>query len=200
VADEDAVPDSEKYINSSVYARDLEWLPLEGQAERFGEQGPCTVHPNILVAKLRPGQEIDLVLKAVKDVGSVHAKWSPVGTASYRLMPAVRLLKPVEGDMVDRLIELMPRVFRVEQAADAKGGRRAVVENPRECTMDRNISQPSIAGEQLSSSVEVGRVKGHYIFSVESTGALNCVALVQEALAVLVAKCRDSQGLIDKLD
>ena len=66
MADEDAVPDSEKYINSSVYARDLEWLPLEGQAERFGEQGPCTVHPNILVAKLRPGQEIDLVLKVSK--------------------------------------------------------------------------------------------------------------------------------------
>lgn len=34
---------------------------------------------DIVLAKLRPGQEIDIELHAIKGVGKEHAKWSPVG-------------------------------------------------------------------------------------------------------------------------
>ena len=32
-----------------------------------------------MLAKLAPGQEIDIELHAIKGVGKEHAKWSPVG-------------------------------------------------------------------------------------------------------------------------
>ena len=38
-----------------------------------------TLVQNIVLAKLRPGQEIDMDLHAIKGVGKDHAKWSPVG-------------------------------------------------------------------------------------------------------------------------
>ena len=34
---------------------------------------------DILIAKLRPGQEIDALLHCVKGIGQDHAKFSPVG-------------------------------------------------------------------------------------------------------------------------
>lgn len=37
------------------------------------------VHNDILIAKMRPGHEIDVNLLAVKGIGKDHAKFSPVG-------------------------------------------------------------------------------------------------------------------------
>lgn len=45
------------------------------------------VYENILLAKLRENQEINLEIYAEKGIGKKHAKWSPVSTAFYRLMP-----------------------------------------------------------------------------------------------------------------
>ncbi|RYQ89714.1 hypothetical protein Ahy_B09g096217 isoform D [Arachis hypogaea] len=45
---------------------------------------------DIILAKLGPGQEIELEAHAVKGVGRTHAKWSPVSTAWYRMLPEVR--------------------------------------------------------------------------------------------------------------
>ena len=47
------------------------------------------VHHNILLAKLRPGQEIEVECHATRSNGKDHAKWSPVSTAWYRLKPEV---------------------------------------------------------------------------------------------------------------
>lgn len=45
----------------------------------FNSSDVGPVEDNILIAKLRPGQEIDLALHAVKGIGADHAKFSPVG-------------------------------------------------------------------------------------------------------------------------
>ena len=47
------------------------------------------VDSDILLLKLRPGQEIEVECHAVKGIGKTHAKWSPVATAFYRLLPEV---------------------------------------------------------------------------------------------------------------
>lgn len=49
------------------------------------------LHENILVAKLRENQEIYLEIYAEKGIGKKHAKWSPVSTCFYRLMPEIVL-------------------------------------------------------------------------------------------------------------
>jgi DNA-directed RNA polymerase I and III subunit RPAC1 len=49
------------------------------------------VHDNILIAKLRENQEIQLEIFAEKGIGKKHAKWSPVSTCFYRLMPNIKI-------------------------------------------------------------------------------------------------------------
>lgn len=63
-----------------VYTRDLIWVPQGEQLSIFKDNPPGPTNLNILLAKLRPGQEIDVEMHAVKGIGSIHAKWSPVGT------------------------------------------------------------------------------------------------------------------------
>lgn len=46
---------------------------------QFGADGVRPVFDDILIAKLRPGHEIDIQMHCVKGVGSDHAKFSPVG-------------------------------------------------------------------------------------------------------------------------
>lgn len=56
------------------------------------------VHDNIIVAKLRENQEIICEVLCQKGIGKMHAKWSPVCTAFYRLMPEINILDPIVGE------------------------------------------------------------------------------------------------------
>lgn len=78
------------YINSSVKSGQLEWVPQGEQSDlpAFKRKPPASTNPNIVIAKLRPGQEIEMELHAVKNVGKAHAKWSPVGTSG--VLPCCR--------------------------------------------------------------------------------------------------------------
>merc|ERR1712187_230881 len=65
----------------SVYSKHLEWKPLSPeQAEQFKDNPPKPVADDILIAKLRPGQEIECECYCEKGIGKEHAKWSPVCT------------------------------------------------------------------------------------------------------------------------
>jgi DNA-directed RNA polymerase alpha subunit len=78
------------------------------------------VQKDILILKLRPGQEIELEAHAVKGIGKTHAKWSPVATAFYRLLPEVTLTQQVEGEEAAALEKMCPKkVFDIE---DLGGG------------------------------------------------------------------------------
>jgi DNA-directed RNA polymerase I and III subunit RPAC1 len=51
----------------------------------------------------------------VKGIGKDHAKFSPVATAYYRLMPEITLLKEIRGEKAKQLVELCPmKVFDIE--------------------------------------------------------------------------------------
>ena len=59
-------------------------------------------------------QEIDVRCHAVKGIGKDHAKFSPVATASYRLLPEIRLTQTVEGADAGRLRDCFsPGVIQV---------------------------------------------------------------------------------------
>jgi DNA-directed RNA polymerase I and III subunit RPAC1 len=171
------------YINHRVLSGDLLWMPQGGQREEFGENGIRPVHDDILLAVLRPGQEIDIEVHCIKGIGKEHAKWSPVCTASYRLLPEIVLLKEFEGEEADKLVGCFGEGV-LEVVPGPAGIRVARVANARACTMSREVHRHP----DLAPHVRLQRVRDHFIFSVESTGALKAAELVSEAIACMVDK------------
>lgn len=62
-----------------VYSKHIKWTPVGKQSEIHKKSDIKPIHSDILIAKLRPGHEIDLKLVATKGLGRDHAKFSPVG-------------------------------------------------------------------------------------------------------------------------
>ncbi|KAJ7963595.1 DNA-directed RNA polymerases I and III subunit like [Quillaja saponaria] len=140
---------------------------------------------DIIIAKLAGGQEIELEALAVKGIGKTHAKWSPVATAWYRMLPEVVLLKEIEDELAVEIKEKCPvGVFDIEDIG--KGRTRATVANPRACTLCRECIR---GGKEWEDRVSLRRVKDHFIFTIESTGALPPELLFTEAVKILEAKC-----------
>jgi DNA-directed RNA polymerase I and III subunit RPAC1 len=174
---------NELYLCHEVTTGDIKWVPIGDQAQTFSIHDIRMVHDDILIAKLRPGQEINLKLICIKGIGRDHAKFSPVATASYRLLPEITLTKPVIGPSADKLAKCFPK--GVIGVKDVSGTRKAFVSDPRKDTCSREV----LRHEDLKDSVELSRVRNHFIFSVESTGALPSDVLVLEAIEVLMSKC-----------
>ncbi|CAO4377548.1 unnamed protein product [Caenorhabditis nigoni] len=182
------------YHNSSVYSRAFEWVPIGEQSGNYDKKNvPKMVSDDILVAKLRPGQEIEASCHAVKGIGRDHAKFSPVATASYRLLPTIRLNAEISGEAAERLQSVFSEgVIGIEK----KGAKRiAVVKDARKDTCSRNVFRH----EDLAKVVQLGKNKQHFIFSVESTGALKSAELVVEACKVMETKCRSLRKQIEAL-
>jgi len=180
----------ERYINSKVYSKDLEWVPQGEQSVTFANAPIAPVHDDILIAKLRPGQEIELETHCTKGEGQEHAKWSPVATASYRLMPEIVLREEITGAAAEELVAKCPmKVFDIEDLPV----KQAIVKRPRNCTMCREcIREP-----EWDRRIKLLRVKDHFIFSIESTGILPPDALFVEAVKVFMVKCQTIIGELD---
>ena len=108
--------------SAAVYSSDIRWVPLgDEQAAKYAAQPIKTVHDDILVAKLRPGQRVEIEMFAEKGIARTHAKWSAVATASYRLMPhIIPDAAIVRGELADELVAKCPmKVFDIENLAGA---------------------------------------------------------------------------------
>ncbi len=46
----------DKVLNEEVLSKQLQWLPLGAQADKYKSKPLRPVHDDILIAKLRPGQ------------------------------------------------------------------------------------------------------------------------------------------------
>jgi len=171
-----------------VYSSDMEWVPQGDQEARF-PNGIRPVHEDILIAKLRPGQSIELEAHAHQGTGKDHAKYSPVATACYRLMPQIELLKDIYDETAEELVYLHePGVFTLVKTdkSDPPGTRmKAKICNPYACTMSRNFMR----NPELAEAIKMTRIPNHFIFSVESVGMMKPAVLVAEALRILQAKC-----------
>lgn len=179
------------YIDHKVYSKHIEWVPVHDQRNYYKASNIGPVHDDILIAKLRPGQEIDVVMHCVKGIAKDHVKFQSVATASYRLLPEIILKKPVTGEMAHRLKACFPKgVIKVDSV---DGNAVARVANCRRDTCSREVLRHS----DLKECVELTRVKEHFIFSVESVGALLPNVIFTEAVDILMQKC---QMLIKEID
>ncbi|KAK5940426.1 DNA-directed RNA polymerase core subunit rpc40 [Knufia obscura] len=199
----------EKYNHSSVYARDIVWTPLGQQGERFKECPVQPVNPGILIAKLRPGQEIHVVMHAHLGKGADHAKFSPVGTATYRLLPKIDIVKPILGSDARKFQKCFAKgVIEVERVTPQdrtsaepayhgrEGDEKAVVKNP----MLDTVSRECLRHDEFKGKVKLGRVQDHFIFSVESTGQFASDLLFLESVKVLKYKAKSLLRALDKYE
>jgi DNA-directed RNA polymerase I and III subunit RPAC1 len=168
-----------------VYSGDLVWMPQGAQEKHFPE-GIRPVHDDILIAKLRPGQEIYLEAHGRRGIGQDHAKFSPVATACYRLHTEVKLVEPIYDDDAKELVHLYePGVFDLVPARVKDKEVEAKVCNSYACTMSRNYMR----NPRLAKAIKMTRIPNHFIYSVESVGMQKPGVLVAEALRVLQQKC-----------
>lgn len=63
--------------SQKVYSRDIKWVPIGNQADVFADASIGPVHSDILIAKLRPGQELDIIMHCVKGIGERRAHNNP---------------------------------------------------------------------------------------------------------------------------
>ena len=187
------------YINNNVYARDIVFTPNGRQAEYFsGDDAIAPVNPDILIAKLRPGQRIALEMHMHMGVGADHAKFSPVATASYRLLPVINITKPILGADARKFQECFPagvigieKVTRQEAAiseseyAGREGEEKAVVKD----AMKDTVSRECLRHKEFEGKVKLGRKRDHFIFGIESTGQWDSDELFLESLRVMKNKC-----------
>lgn len=102
-----------------------------------------------------------------KGIGKTHAKWSPVSTAYYRLVPDIKLNSEIKDDDAVELKKLCPTgVFDIEDLG--KKGKRAIVGDVRKCTTCRECIRP----DKFKDRVDLGKIKDRFEFHVESVGIL----------------------------
>ncbi|KAH8377171.1 hypothetical protein KR093_003877, partial [Drosophila rubida] len=176
------------YKNHKVYSGHLKWVPKGKQAQIYSDSNVGCIHDDILIAQLRPGHELDLRLVAVKGIGKDHAKFSPVATAYYRLLPQISLNREVSGKDAYLLQNCFsPGVIGIDE------NDCAYVKDARYDSCSRNVFRYP----HLADAVTMARVRDHYIFSVESVGALKPEVIFVEAVKVLKKKCR---AFIDEIE
>ncbi|KAF9524735.1 DNA-directed RNA polymerase [Crepidotus variabilis] len=176
-------PDPSKlYINHTLLSSHLEWTPAGLQSEVFASNPPAPTNPNIVLAKLRPGQCVEMELHAVKGVGKDHAKFSPVATASYRLLPNIKILKPIPPESAEEFQKCFsPGVIKVnketkEVSVDEWGVRKD------------SVSREVLRHPEFEGMVELGRVRDWFLFNVESEGPYAPERLLPEAVKVMREK------------
>ena len=173
------------YVNSSVYASHFVFDPQGDQSKYFSPPNDIRpVNPDILIAKLRPGQEIDVQCHCIKGIGADHAKFSPVATASYRLLPLINIKQPILGADAKKFARCFPKgVIGLEDDA-ASGQKKAVVKDP----MKDTVSRECLRHDEFKDKVQLGRIRDHFIFSVESSGQYESDALFIDSVKALKDK------------
>lgn len=186
LAKEGSTDPTEKYVNSNVYAHQMTFEPQgERQKDFFGgENAVRPVNPDILIAKLRPGQAINVRMHCCKGIGADHAKFSPVATASYRLLPDIKITKPIVGADAKAFQKCFPRgVIGLQDDKDS-GEKKAVVLDPYKDT----VSRECLRYDEFKDKVKLGRIRDHFIFSIESTGQFDSDELFIDSVRLLKAK------------
>ena len=180
-----------EYKHAKVYSGDLKWIPIGNQAEYFnGENAIRPVFDDILLAKLNPGQSIHVQCYCVKGIGRSHAKWQPVATASYRLLPEITFKgEPITDiEQAKELVQKCPmNVFDIEENPQTEFDSKVRVARPMNCTMCREC----IREDDWDKRVQLSKVKDHFIFSIESVGSIpgGPAEIFRRALKIFWQKC-----------
>ncbi|CAD24930.1 DNA-DIRECTED RNA POLYMERASE I [Encephalitozoon cuniculi GB-M1] len=179
--------ESEGVLN--VYSDDIRWNPVGSQREIFRD---VKFSSRVLMFRLARGQKISAELVCTKNVGKVHAKWSPVCPATYRLMPLIEI-----GDIFDEDAYKLQKCFSegVIDVRPSDGRMKAYVSNPRLDSMSRE----ALRHEEFKDKIFIGRRSDYFLFTI-NTVFLDPLYLLEKAVSVLIEKSRalrcEAEGLL----
>ena len=168
----------------------------------YGDNDPnaiATVHDDILLCKMVAGQEIELEAHCVKGQGKEHAKWSPVGTTWYRMVPKVEFIDKdyLDGEDADVFMKECNDFDPshncygwFEKDGGKKGEKCVKVLNERGCDYCLERVRTLCGEPGWDEKVRVLKSKSHFIFTVETAGQLPPDVLFKEAVKVLASKCQ----------
>src|SRR6202012_1188110 len=117
---------------------------------------------------------------------------------SYRLMPEIRILAPIMGDDARKFARCFPRgvieLRRVDdkeaaQRGGAYEGKKGEVYAAVKDAMKDTVSRECLRHDEFKDKVQLGRVRDHFIFRVESTGQLESNDIFVQAVKTLRDKC-----------
>lgn len=160
-------------------------------------RGAAVESGGIIIAKLARGQRIHMQMLARKGVGKDHAKWSPMCTVSYRIVP------PAVELVLDRMNELFSFEQRKELVSFSQGllkmndtsgaleyetpflmGRIAVTPD----TTRKSGELAVMAGGKASEVVKFNHKVERFEFMAETTGAMSPRRALSMALGILQRK------------
>lgn len=161
--------------------------------DEFGNE-----QPPITLVKLAKNQMLDFDLVAKKGIGKIHAKWSPVATCVMRKQPIVeidheKLNKELSEDKKRTFVKKCPRkVYKFNE------NRKVIdIENADNCSLCQECVK--YAQEQgIERGVKIGENDFKFVFTVESTGALDPDEIVFRAMKLLHDKLGSLQDNIKK--
>lgn len=109
-------------------------------------------------------------LHCVKGIGQDHAKFSPVATASYRLLPHIIFRQPIPSELCDKFVQCFPLgVLAVE--LDAQGQKQVVVKDMRKDTVSREV----LRYKEFDDLVELTRIRDFFICKYALTLCLSLI-------------------------
>ncbi|MBS7614482.1 DNA-directed RNA polymerase subunit D [Candidatus Bathyarchaeota archaeon] len=139
------------------------------------------VSEKIPLVKLAPGQKIRLEAYAKLGKGTVHAKWQPVSSCTYRYVPVVKIDKTKCNECKECIRICPKRVFE-----ETKGKVR--VANEIECILCGDCVE---ACNKNQSAIKLDKKQNSFIFYIESTGALPVERIFYESLKIYEEKILD---------
>ncbi|MFW9991049.1 MAG: DNA-directed RNA polymerase subunit D [Candidatus Odinarchaeota archaeon] len=169
--------DGEKGIEV-VYSRDL--IPDDPKV--------IPVIPDVPVLKMTKGQKVSIQCLARLGKGKDHARWQPVSTVSYKYKPVIKIdNSKCTPDAAEEITRQCPK-----KVFTAKGGKLKVVKEEA-CTLC------NVCVDINPNVVAVTPSEKDFIFFVESTGSLEPVTIVREALKVLKEKATEMNQKIEEV-
>ena len=150
---------------------------------------------DILILKLNPGQKIKCECHCIVNSGNKHAKFSPVGTAFYKISSKIKIVDEILNYNADKINEICPvKVFDIK-SKPGKQHRTLNVISPQFCTLCRECLKQNFNNQR---SIRISRVKNKLSFIIESTGVVSPEILFHRAINLLVGKCNKALSLLLK--
>jgi DNA-directed RNA polymerase II subunit RPB3 len=158
----------------------------------------------IAIVKLGPGQHLKLKAIARLGISKEHSKWCPVAVCTYKFWPVITINEEACSTLTMEQKQALVEVCsdRILLLDDVTGGIKAADDAWDKATFTEDLDQfQQTLKKRLEDEdyVKVTPSEDKFIFSVESTGAMDAQEIILSALRVLKDKLMYLQQEVENL-